>query len=97
MGEEVQAHPKLPSQTSPSKLHGNQQENRKLSGNTSQANNRSLPAINTGESLEEKESSKAVGGNAHWQQPVEWAVSKCLRNYEVRTSLGSDIPENTID
>ena len=40
----------------------------------------SLQAIHIGEYLEEKESPKAVGGNTHWQEPVEWTVSECLKN-----------------
>ena len=40
----------------------------------------SLQAIRIGEYLEEKESPKAVGGNTHWQEPVEWTVSDCLKN-----------------
>ena len=39
-----------------------------------------------------KESPKAVNFKAHWLQPVEWSVSDCLKNYEVRLSLESDIP-----
>ena len=53
---------------------------------------RSLKVIYTGESLEEKESPKAVNFKARGLQPVEWTVSKCLKNYEARLSLGSDIP-----
>ena len=53
------------------------------------ANLRSLKVIYTGESLEEKGCPKAVSFKAHWLQPVEWTVSKCLKNYEVRLSLGS--------
>ena len=56
------------------------------------ANLRSLKAINTGESLEGKGCPKAVSFKAHWLQPEEWTVSECLKNCEVRLSLGSDIP-----
>ena len=62
------------------------------SPNSTLARVTSLQAINIGEYPEEKESPKAVGGYAHWHQSPEWTVFKCLKNYEVRPSLGSDIP-----
>ena len=42
------------------------------SPNSTLARVTSLQAINIGEYPEEKESPKAVGGNTHWQEPVEW-------------------------
>ena len=73
--------------------NASQKDNRKLNCSTHMASLRSLKVIYTGESLEEKESPKAVNFKAHWLQPVEWSVSDCLKNYEVRLSLGSDISE----
>ena len=66
------------------------------------ANLRSLQAIHTEKRLEEK-IPQGFGGNAHWRQPLEWTVSECLKNCEVRLSLNltfphlSLYPENTTD
>ena len=59
--------------------NANRKDDGKSNPTTHNGQRHKFATINMGWSLGDKELPLALGGNIHWQQPVSWSISECLK------------------